>query len=49
MFSVTLNFVAIVTKEQMDSTQITMTMFHSPFRLGAIYPDLQKDIKLFTS
>lgn len=36
MPSVTLDFVANVTKEQMDSTQkIKMVAFHSPFGLGS--------------
>lgn len=37
MSSVALDFVANVTKEQMDSTQkIKMIAFHSPFGLGVI-------------
>lgn len=37
MSSVALDFVANVTKEQMDSTQkIKMIVFHSPFGLGVI-------------
>lgn len=43
MPSVTLDFVANVTKEQMDSTQkIKMVAFHSPFGQG-----LQKDAELY--
>lgn len=47
MSSVTLNFVANVPKEQMESTQkIKMVMFHSPSGLR-VEPDLQKDAELF--
>lgn len=48
MSSVTLNFLANVTKEQMDSAQkVRIIVFHSPVRLRVVYPGLQKDAELF--
>lgn len=49
MSSVTLDFVANVTQEQMDSTQkIKMIAFHSPFGLGVIQL-VSKKMQSFTS